>query len=436
MVKFDVSVGVLSGALILLGILLTSLSNTGLGNLLALGYTRIVNSGNFVTVKEVPLPFFFSGVLATCGKRAVTLAAFVAVVRVFLLFALSYAGFKIHSVEYEKQGIENFNQERTLVKYDTVGNRFPFYLETGLFWIMDNELPQCVRWKENVVWMEKRLIQRDNTSVRIACSGDIDYSLTGPIATFELMRENATVEISGKVMRIYDDDETARQHVLPWTRKQHLGTDFYVLDKGRGSNFTGDKIVCSANGKAVSYKCDTREFLIFRENITELEPGLLFSTGFGRLHLFEDLNGTECLNIALRLSQGAGSAKDPIPVFKMLKRIIEDGSTTQKQAEKLYKVQHRSEMATDAVILVLLAIGVAILLCILGFWTAKCTQVLPVNSLDGLSKIYDNEFSHNRGCSNPTQYVTLGITDVNANQHFGSCKAGAQVQRYSAKNLK
>jgi hypothetical protein len=132
MVTLSVSVGVMAGFLILVGVLLTALSNTGLGNMLALAYTRIVFSGDVVTVKEVPLPFFFSGVLATRGKRALILAAIVAFIRIFLLVSVSYAGFKIQPVNYAKQGVEHFNEERTLVKFGSLARSYASYVDKGL----------------------------------------------------------------------------------------------------------------------------------------------------------------------------------------------------------------------------------------------------------------------------------------------------------------
>jgi hypothetical protein len=434
MVTLSVSVGVMAGFLILIGVVLTALSNTGVGNMLALAYTRIVFSGNVVTVKEIPLPFFFSGVLATRGKRAFILAAIVAFIRIFLLFSVSYAGFRIQPVEYAKQGFERFNQERTIVKFDSLATTAAYYVEEGLFLFRDGELPQCIRWEDNVISVEKRLLERDNTSVRIACSGDKDYDLKGTVAAFELMRENATVEISRKDMRIYSDDAIEEQHVVPWTSSEHSGTDFYILEKGPGSNHSGDTIVCTTSGMAVAYMCDAREFLVFRENITELQPGQLRSTGFGRLRLFDKLNGTECLNIALRISQSAGSVDGPIRVFAMLGRILNDASTTDQQINKFVSVRGRSEMSIDALVLIIVACVLSVLLYVLGYCLVTFAQVLPLNSVGGLSKIYDDDANQRGSSSHPIRHVTLGITEsAEENQHFGSCKEGGQVERDPAK---
>jgi hypothetical protein len=412
MVQLSIAVGGVSGLLILLGVVLTTLSNAGVVNLLALAYTRRVHSGHFVKVRELPLPFFFSGVLATRGNRALVLAALMAIVRVFLLFAVSFAGFQIHSVEYAIQGIETFDKERALVKFPkpTVATA-SFTVDKDLFKIGDDKLPSCIRWEDNLITIEKRLLRRDKKSVRIACSRDPDYDLNGTVATFELMKENATVDISGNVLRTYKSENIAGQRVVPWTSRDHSGVDFYSLQNGRGSNTTKEKIVCDTNGKAVSYERDAREFLVFRDNVTVVAPGALRSTAFGRLVLFEELNDEESLNLALRISLNAGTAGSPINVFELIGSIIDDFSKTDQQLNKLVKARGRSDMTLGALVVLISACFIAVLLYCSGLVAAKCVNVLPLNTVDGLSKIYDEDVNKRGFCGHLTQHVTLGITE-------------------------
>jgi hypothetical protein len=189
-----------------------------------------------------------------------------------------------------------------------------------------------------------------------------------------------------------------------------------------------DTFVCAESGMGVAYMCDALEFLVFRENVTELEPGELRSTGFGRLRLFDKLNGTECLNIALRISPSAGSVDGPIRVSTLLRRIINDASVTDQEINKLVSERGRSEMSIDALVLIIAACVLAVLLYILGHCMVYFSQVLPMNSLGGLSKIYDDDANQRGSSSHPIHHVTLGITEpAEEHQHFGSCKVGAQV---------